>query len=370
MFRAEDRRVPRRGVAWREATRGRAPRLARDVDRRPRPGRPRPRGIPHAPLPERGRGGVRAAGGQGAKPARGGGAPGRPADRGNEVFSFWRHVGRPTRGRGFADGRELREGCIVPSVGGGFCQLSNALYAAALDAGCEIVERHAHSRRVPGSMAEAGRDATVFWNYVDLRFRPPDGLPPGDPPHPARTRRPPARACPGGSDGDHLRASCPHASSPAAALPAVESCETCEDRDLFPPSRAAGRRTGGRHRLAGGCVVAGVRPLPARAPSSGRPAVFAARRPAVPAARVPLGDGRVRRRAAGSLGDAPAFLEIPPAGRAGRATAARLAGTRRGARGTFRARRAGEAHCTSSSARRCSRTCGARECSADAPSTC
>ena len=53
------------------------------------------------------------------------------------------------------------------------CQLTNALYSAALDAGFEIVERHAHSRRLPGSMAESGRDATVFWNYVDLRFRAP-----------------------------------------------------------------------------------------------------------------------------------------------------------------------------------------------------
>jgi len=88
-----------------------------------------------------------------------------------EVFSFWEHVGRPTKARGFAPGRELREGCIIPSIGGGLCQLSNALYGAALDAHCEIVERHAHSRRVPGSMAAAGRDATVFWNYVDLRFR-------------------------------------------------------------------------------------------------------------------------------------------------------------------------------------------------------
>ncbi len=89
-----------------------------------------------------------------------------------EVFSFWRHVPRPTRSAGFVEGRELREGCIVPSVGGGLCQLSNALYSVALDAGCEIVERHAHSRIVPGSAAAAGRDATVFWNYVDLRFRP------------------------------------------------------------------------------------------------------------------------------------------------------------------------------------------------------
>ncbi|HTD36943.1 MAG TPA: VanW family protein [Candidatus Limnocylindrales bacterium] len=88
-----------------------------------------------------------------------------------EVFSFWHQVGRATRRRGFAAGRELRQGCTVPSVGGGLCQLSNALYDAALGAGCQIVERHAHTQVVPGSLAEIGRDATVFWNYVDLRFR-------------------------------------------------------------------------------------------------------------------------------------------------------------------------------------------------------
>jgi len=86
------------------------------------------------------------------------------------VFSFWRHVGRATPGRGFAPGRMLREGCMVAAVGGGLCQLSNALYDVALGAGCRIVERHAHSHRVPGSAAAIGRDATVAWNYVDLRF--------------------------------------------------------------------------------------------------------------------------------------------------------------------------------------------------------
>ena len=91
-----------------------------------------------------------------------------PAGR---IFSFWSHVGRPTRLRGFVAGRELREGCVIPSVGGGLCQLSNALYDAALKAGFEIVERHAHTQVIPGSLAEVGRDATVFWNYVDLRFR-------------------------------------------------------------------------------------------------------------------------------------------------------------------------------------------------------
>ncbi|HEX4179161.1 MAG TPA: VanW family protein [Caulobacteraceae bacterium] len=86
------------------------------------------------------------------------------------VFSFWRQVGPPIRARGFARGRMLREGCMVSAVGGGLCQLSNALHEAALRAGCRIVERHPHSRIVPGSVAASGRDATVAWNYVDLRF--------------------------------------------------------------------------------------------------------------------------------------------------------------------------------------------------------
>lgn len=89
-----------------------------------------------------------------------------------QVFSFWRQVGRITARRGFLPGRMLQEGCLIPSVGGGLCQLSNALYQVAMEAGCDILERHPHSRTVPGSATAAGRDATVAWNYVDLRFRP------------------------------------------------------------------------------------------------------------------------------------------------------------------------------------------------------
>ncbi|MBI3677290.1 MAG: VanW family protein [Proteobacteria bacterium] len=87
------------------------------------------------------------------------------------VFSFWKQLGKTSRARGFATGRMLKEGCLVPATGGGLCQLSNALYDVALRAGCEIVERHGHSRLVPGSAAMTGRDATIAWNYVDLRFR-------------------------------------------------------------------------------------------------------------------------------------------------------------------------------------------------------
>src|SRR4051794_1146991 len=75
------------------------------------------------------------------------------------VFSFWKQVGRATVSRGFAVGRELREGCLIPTIGGGLCQISGALYVAALEAGLEIVERHAHSNPGVSTSARVGRDA-------------------------------------------------------------------------------------------------------------------------------------------------------------------------------------------------------------------
>ncbi len=89
----------------------------------------------------------------------------------NKIFSFWRHIGNPSAKHGYVLGREIREGCIVPTIAGGLCQLSNALYDAALKAGFEITERHKHTKVIKGSLAEMDRDATVKWNYIDLRFR-------------------------------------------------------------------------------------------------------------------------------------------------------------------------------------------------------
>jgi hypothetical protein len=89
----------------------------------------------------------------------------------NETFSFWRHIGNPNFGKGYVIGREIREGCIVPTIAGGLCQLSNALYDAALKANFDIVERHKHTKVIKGSLAEQDRDATVKWNYIDLQFK-------------------------------------------------------------------------------------------------------------------------------------------------------------------------------------------------------
>jgi hypothetical protein len=89
----------------------------------------------------------------------------------NKVFSFWKHIGNPNIGQGYVVGREIREGCILPTIAGGLCQLTNALYDAALKANFRIIERHRHTKIIKGSLAEKDRDATVKWNYIDLRFK-------------------------------------------------------------------------------------------------------------------------------------------------------------------------------------------------------
>ncbi|MEY2927931.1 MAG: hypothetical protein RL367_2408 [Pseudomonadota bacterium] len=90
----------------------------------------------------------------------------------NQTFSFWQQLGRPTRSRGFVEGREVREGCVVPTIAGGLCQLSNALARAAELAGLVFVESHGHTARIEEAPSAIG-DATIFWNYLDLRLSAP-----------------------------------------------------------------------------------------------------------------------------------------------------------------------------------------------------
>jgi hypothetical protein len=87
-----------------------------------------------------------------------------------QIFSFWRLIGRPTAAKGYVEGRELRSGCMIPTIAGGICQLTNALSRCAQQAGCEIIERHRHSAAVDGLVIDPVTDATVYWNYLDLRF--------------------------------------------------------------------------------------------------------------------------------------------------------------------------------------------------------
>jgi hypothetical protein len=89
----------------------------------------------------------------------------------DQTFSFWQQIGPPWRLRGFARGREVREGCVIPTFGGGLCQLSGSLLEIAMALGLDVVERHSHTALPVDVPRNPRRDATLFWNYVDLRFR-------------------------------------------------------------------------------------------------------------------------------------------------------------------------------------------------------
>jgi hypothetical protein len=151
-----------------------------------------------------------------------------------ETLSFWKAVGPPRSGRGFVPGRELREGCLVATVGGGLCQLSNALHLAALEAGMEIVERHAHSKAVPGSIAATGKDATVFWNYKDLRLR-------AAVPFVVEARLSATHLIVRFRAERALARGKPEAALPSPALETAEDCVTCHHHGcVYHPGVAAG----------------------------------------------------------------------------------------------------------------------------------
>ncbi len=97
-------------------------------------------------------------------------SPGRP-------LSFWRALGPMTAARGFVHGLSFRGGCLVPTLGGGVCLLSNALFAMAAGLGWRVLERHGHTlEAIPAGPGEVwGLDATVAWPHVDLRVAPAEG---------------------------------------------------------------------------------------------------------------------------------------------------------------------------------------------------
>ncbi|OOM74400.1 vancomycin B-type resistance protein VanW [Clostridium puniceum] len=86
-----------------------------------------------------------------------------------EIFSFNEVVGPRTVERGYQEAGTYVGNKVEPGIGGGICQVSTALYRAAMKANLRSVERTNHSMVV--GYAQPGLDATVSYGYLDYKFK-------------------------------------------------------------------------------------------------------------------------------------------------------------------------------------------------------
>ena len=87
----------------------------------------------------------------------------------DEEFSFCDVVGQPSSEDGYKEAHAFVDGKLTNAIGGGNCQVSTTIYNAAkkID-GVKITERHEHDK--PVGYIEMGKDATVAYDYLDLKF--------------------------------------------------------------------------------------------------------------------------------------------------------------------------------------------------------
>jgi vancomycin resistance protein YoaR len=86
-----------------------------------------------------------------------------------EVFSLNGIVGERTVENGFTEGYVISNGILVQDLGGGVSQMATTTFNAMFFAGLEDVEHKPHSFYI--DRYPVGREATVAWGSVDLRFR-------------------------------------------------------------------------------------------------------------------------------------------------------------------------------------------------------
>lgn len=92
-----------------------------------------------------------------------------------EEFDFNEVVGPRDEANGYKVAAVIAQGELVDGIGGGTCQISGTLHAAAFFAGLDIVERYAHTR--PSSYIKLGLDATVVYPTITFRFKNPFDFP-------------------------------------------------------------------------------------------------------------------------------------------------------------------------------------------------
>jgi vancomycin resistance protein YoaR len=84
------------------------------------------------------------------------------------VFSFNGRVGPRTPARGFKEGQAIIGGLLLPSIGGGVCQVATTIFDAAFYAGFPVQHRINHAWYI--SHYAMGMDATVADGGPDLVF--------------------------------------------------------------------------------------------------------------------------------------------------------------------------------------------------------
>ena len=86
-----------------------------------------------------------------------------------QTFSFNKRVGPRTPERGFKEGQAIVGGLLLPSIGGGVCQVATTVFDAAFYAGLPITSRVNHAWYI--SHYAMGMDATVADGGPDLVFK-------------------------------------------------------------------------------------------------------------------------------------------------------------------------------------------------------
>ncbi|MFW5739125.1 MAG: VanW family protein [Myxococcota bacterium] len=86
-----------------------------------------------------------------------------------ETFDFNEVVGPRDEAHGYKIAPVIAEGELVDGIGGGTCQISGTLHAAAYFAGLEVVSRRPHTR--PSSYIKMGLDAAVSYPTITLKLK-------------------------------------------------------------------------------------------------------------------------------------------------------------------------------------------------------
>ncbi|GAA2079049.1 VanW family protein [Aeromicrobium tamlense] len=88
-----------------------------------------------------------------------------------ETFSFNDIVGERTAANGFVSGFVINGGVFREELGGGVSQVATTAYNAAFFGGLDDVEHHPHAFYI--DRYPVGREATIYYGSLDLRFRNP-----------------------------------------------------------------------------------------------------------------------------------------------------------------------------------------------------